>query len=305
MKGRRWVAALTGATRWGRPPYGPPAAAGGRVRRAIWVIAMLLVLLAYAQAGSVAAQEAGQPSRCDNWQLTGRWSAATTEAGRNRSLVNTTLHLVQRGSLLVGRWTPLEGREVVVEGSIAAGIARLTFLKPDAPRYMVLAVASDGTRIGGRWTEPGTEGGEFWARGEAVCLQTAAAPAPPAPGPANASCLAWDVTGQWGVYWPTGGARLGNTAGPGTWTLHLWQDQQELVGWYRSADRSAYWPVDGEVLGRRVKVTLRLEETLWVERNFLLASHGRSARAYWPTDLGAVGAEVITGQATCGAAMAR
>ena len=103
----------------------------------------LLVLLAHTQVGPVAAQEAGHPSRCDNWQLTGRWSAATTEAGRNRSLVNTTLHLVQRGSLLVGRWTPLEGREVVVEGSIAAGIARLTFIKPDAPRHLVLAVASD------------------------------------------------------------------------------------------------------------------------------------------------------------------
>ena len=297
MNGRHWAAALPGPL--------PLSACVARGKRVAWLIIALLVLLAHAQAGPVAAQEAERPSRCDNWQLTGSWSAATTEAGKNRSLVNTALHLVQRGSLLVGRWTPLEGREVVVEGSIAAGIARLTFLKPDAPRYLVLSVASDGTRIGGRWTEPGTDGGEFWARGEAVCPQTPAAAAPPAPGPTNASCLAWDVTGQWGVYWPTGGIRLGNTPGPGTWTLHLWQDQQDLIGWYRSADRTAYWPVDGEVLGRRLKVTLRLEETLWVERNFLLSSHGRSARAYWPTDLGAVGAEVITGQAACAVPIAR
>ena len=59
------------------------------------------------------------------------------------------------------------------------------------------------------------------------------------------------------------------------------------------------------MLGRRLKVTLRLEESLWVERNFLLSSHGRSARAYWPTDLGAVGAEVITGQANCAVPIAR
>ena len=305
MNGRRWITSRTGATHWRWPPYGPPAAAGGRVRRATWVIAVLLALLAHVPAGPVAAQEAGPSSRCDNWQLTGRWAAATTEAGRNRSLVNTSLYLVQRGSLLVGRWTPLEGREVAVEGSIAAGIARLTFLKAGAPRQLVLAVASDGTRIGGRWTEPGTDGGEFWARGEAVCSQAPTAVAPTAPGPTNASCLAWDVTGQWGVYWPSGGARLGNTAGPGAWTLHLWQDQQDLIGWYQSADRTAYWPVDGEVLGRRLKVTLRLEETLWVERNFLLSSQGRSARAYWPTDLGAVGAEVITGQAACAVLNAR
>ena len=281
MHGRRWGVALTAR-----------------------VAIALLVLLSHAQAGPVAAQEAERPTQCANWQLTGRWSAATTEAGKNRSLVNTTLHLVQRGSSLVGRWTPLEGREVVVEGSIAAGIARLTFLKADAPRSLVLAVASDGTRIGGRWTEPGTDGGEFWARGEAVCPQ-APDTAAPAPGPANAACPAWDMTGQWGVYWPTGGARLGNTPGPGAWTLHLWQDQQDLIGWYRSADRTAYWPVDGEVLGRRLKVTLRLEESLWVERNFLLSSHGRSARSYWPTDLGTVGAEVITGQAACAVPLAR
>ena len=281
MHGRRWGVALTAR-----------------------VAIALLVLLAHAQAGPAAAQEAERPTQCANWQLTGRWATATTEAGKNRSLANTTLHLVQRGSSLVGRWTPLEGREVVVQGSIAAGIARLTFLKADAPRSLVLAVASDGTRIGGRWTEPGTDGGEFWARGEAVCPQTPAAAAP-APGPANAACPAWDVTGQWGVYWPTGGARLGNTPGPGAWTLHLWQDQQDLIGWYRSADRTAYWPVDGEVLGRRLKVTLRLEETLWVERNFLLSSHGRSARSYWPTDLGTVGAEVITGQAACAVPLAR
>ena len=302
MNGRRWITSPPG-------PLSTCVERGSRVatgvRPAAWLAIALLVVLAHLQAGPVAAQEAGPPSRCDNWQLTGRWSAATTEAGRNRSLVNTTLHLVQRGSLLVGRWTPLEGREVVVEGSIAAGIARLTFLKADAPRQLVLVVASDGTRIGGRWTEPGTDGGEFWARGEAVCLQAPATAAPPASGPTNASCLGWDVTGEWGVYWPTGGTRLGNTAGPGAWTLHLWQDQQELIGWYQSADRTAYWPVDGEVLGRRLKVTLRLEETLWVERNFVLSSHGRSARAYWPTDLGAVGAEVITGQAACAVPLAQ
>ena len=190
---------------------------------------------------------------------------------------------------------------MIVEGTVAAGIARLTFFTPDAPRELMLAIASDGTRIGGRWTAPGTDGGEFWARGEALCPQTPAAAAPAVPGPTDASCLAWDVTGQWGVYWPTGGARLGNTPGPGAWTLHLWQDQQGLIGWYQSADRSSHWPVDGEVRGRRLTVTLRLEESLWVERNFLLASHGRSARAHWPTDLGAVGAEVLTGQATCAA----
>ena len=167
MNGRHWAAALPGPL--------PLSACVARGKRVAWLIIALLVLLAHAQARPVAAQEAERPSRCDNWQLTGRWSAATTEAGKNRSLVNTTLHLVQRGSLLVGRWTPLEGREVVVEGNIAAGIARLTFLKPDATRHLVLAVASDGTRIGGRWTEPGTEGGEFWARGEAVCPQTPAA----------------------------------------------------------------------------------------------------------------------------------
>ncbi|MAG37200.1 MAG: hypothetical protein CL878_13280 [Dehalococcoidia bacterium] len=269
------------------------------MRHAACAIVALVVLLAYGHARPVAAQEVERPSRCANWQLTGRWAAATTEAGRNSSLAITTLHLVQRGDLLVGRWTPLEGREVAVEGTVAAGIARLTFFKPDAPRKLVLSIGSDGTRIGGRWTEPGTAGGEFWARGEASCPLTPTPPEPALSGPSNTSCLAWDVTGQWAVGWPTGGDLPGNAPGPGTWTLHLWQDQQDLVGWYQSTDRSSDWPVDGTVRGRRLTLSLRLEESLWVERNFILASHGRSARARWPIDLGAIGAEVITGQATC------
>ena len=71
MNGRLWAASPPG-------PLSTHMEMGSRVatgvRHTAWVTIALLVLLAHGQARPVAAQEAGRPSRCANWQLTGRWA---------------------------------------------------------------------------------------------------------------------------------------------------------------------------------------------------------------------------------------
>ena len=279
---------------------GAGAARGRLMRPAVvaWLVAAILLNL---EARPVAGQTVGLPRPCDAWNLTGSWGASTTRAGENRSLKVTTLRLLQRGHRLVGRWTPAEGREVTAEGTVGDGIVRLTFWTLDAPRRLILAVANDGSRIGGRWTEAGTKGGEFWASGEATCRERPQPPPPIAPGVAGALCAAWDMTGRWDVSWPDRG---GLAVGPAPqavsgWVTRLWQNDGQLIGWYEPASRVTRWPVDGDIRGRRVTLTIRLEDGLRLERTFLLRSDGRAAVGHWPVGLGGVGAELLTGRATC------
>ncbi len=269
------------------------------------VILAVLLALGLGPDPVPAAAQPGEACAPDERRLTGAWTTTETVDGDNESLWRGTLHLVQRGRQVVGRWEPPGGApERLVIGSFVDGILRVTqrgmpAIPPaevkDAPaRTWLLAISSDGKLFSGRWSEPArgapVRQGDLFASGEAPC--------PPA------ECPRWDLTGAW----ETRSVANAPDAAPG-WRLWLWQDGETVLGWYEPRDASdgqapgggpaPAWLVGGQLRGRSLRLVLHLGDSATLARLFTVSAAGDTLQADWPLPFGPPEAEVLHGAAQC------
>jgi hypothetical protein len=284
---------------------------------------MLAALLALGQVPAPAAAQAGESCAPDERRLTGAWTTTETVDGENESLWRGTLHLVQRGQQVVGRWEPPRGApERLVIGSFVDGILRVTQRgMPAIPaaevasapaRTWLLAISSDGKLLSGRWSEPApgapVRQGDLFASGEALCPPApgeapaaAATPAPAALLPAE--CPRWDLTGAWET------RPAGDGPAVSGWRLWLWQDGDAVLGWYEPRDASdgqapgggpaPAWVVDGQLRGRSLRLVLHLGDSATLARLFTVSAAGDTLQVDWPFPFGPPETETLHGAAHC------
>lgn len=283
--------------------------------------------------------QVGQSCGPDARLLTGAWTTTETIDGENTSLWRGTLHLVQRGPEVAGRWEPPGGApERAVLGSFRDGILRVTQRGMPAmpaaevagapPRSWLLSLSSDGKLLSGRWSEqeagmPARQG-DLFASGEAGCtfpagLSTQAPAGAPALEDTLAvpGCQRWDLSGTWIVAGTdsragTAGAAVPQGAGPagdGDWQFRLWQDGETVLGWYepRTAvgDGTAHeprrpaWVVDGQIRGRVIRLVLHLGDSATLARFLTLSTQGDTLESPWPLPFGPAESETLHGNAHC------